>query len=390
MTLLASVGQSYGHDGREAGLQAMRQALEGAGRTPVVFGWLIASHAYALPEVLAGASDLLSNVPLLGFSTSGEITLQGRSRRSVVIGLLCADDARARAAWAGDFVQDSRACLQGLLAALKPDAPAGESLLLVADGLGGDHLALCEQLPADLPAAGCLAGGELWRGRTYQAGGRQAGSGGLAGAVLAGNIVIGQGAAHGWQPVGAPVRLTRVQGHWIRTLDHQPASETYARLFGFPAREWSHPPLSELARLYPLGVSSGDASSEVLAPLRVEADGSLRMNRLLPEGRLVDVLVGSLEGCRAAAGQAARQALAALEPARPRLAVLLVDAAWQTLLELDPHVEADAVRAVLGPDVPLIGGCTFGQLTRPAPAAALDLLNQHILVLLFGAKTAGP
>lgn len=385
MSLVAAVGQSHILDGREAGAQAMRTALEHTGRAPVICGWIIASYVFPIQEVLAGAEEQLANVPLIGFTTSGEITGQGRTRRSVSVALLYGDDVQARGGWWPDFVQDSRVSVQNMLQVLKPDPKAGESLLVVADGLNGDSTLLCQMLSGiGLPSAGCLAGGELWRGRTFQIGGQQAGSSGLAAMVLGGNIVVGAGAMHGWQPVGALARLTRVQGHWVRTLDGQPASETYARLFGYPVREWSHSPLSDLVRLYPLGIPEPEGIF-VYSPLRIEVDGSLRMNSMLPEGKTVDLMVGSPETCRKAAIQAANQAMLALGPTRPRLAVLLVDAAWQTLLDLEPQAEVEAVRQVIGADVPIVGGYTFGQIA-PSPPGGLRVLNQHILVLLFGVK----
>jgi hypothetical protein len=387
MGLTALVGYSQAVDGREAGLQAMRQALDQVGRLPVAFGWVIASHVFALQDVLNGAADLLGNVSLLGFSSSAELSAAGRSHRSVVVALLCSDEIQCRAGWWPDFAQDSRACIQMMLQSLRPDSQAGESLLLVADGMNGDA-ALLSSILSDtgLMVAGCLAGGELWRGRTFQLGGRASGSGGLAAAALGGNVVIGAGVAHGWRPVGALSRLTRVQGQWVRTLDDQPASETYARLFGRPAREWSHPPLNDLVRLYPLGVQEAQGM-KVRSPLRVEVDGSLRMNTTLPEGGLVDILVGSQKGCQQAATQATLQALAALGPTRPRLAILLVDMAWQSLLELDAGAEVVAVRRALGEDVPVMGGYTLGQIARPTRDGPVELFNQHILVLLFGSKT---
>ncbi len=387
MSLTSVVGQSQqALDGREAGLQAMRRALDQVGRQSVAFGWVIASHVYVLQDVLAGAADLLGNVPLLGFSSSAELSAAGRSRRSVVVALVCAEDVQGRAGWWPNFAQDTRVCVQAMLQSMRPDPQAGESLLLVADGLNGDAALLCNMLSeTGLMAAGCLAGGELWRGRTFQLGGRQSGNGGLAAAVLSGNVAMGVGVAHGWRPVGALSRLTRVQGQWVRTLDDQPASETYARLFGYPAREWSHSPLNDLVRLYPLGVHDAQGM-KVRSPLRVEVDGSLRMNTALPEGGLVDILVGSQQGCQQAAARAARQALAALGPTRPCLAILLADMAWQSLLELDANVEVDAVREIIGKDVPLAGGYTLGQIARLSPDGPVELFNQHILLLLFGSR----
>ncbi len=143
---------------------------------------------------------------------------------------------------------------------------------------------------------------------------------------------MGVGYAHGWDPVGSQFRVTRSRGFWLRTLDGRPASETYAELFGYPARDWAFPPLNYLARLYPLGVEQGD-ELVVRAPIRVEADGSFRMNANVRDGIDAYLLVGSNTACEKAAGQAAQQALHALGSARPFFALVLVDVAWQMLLK---------------------------------------------------------
>ena len=386
MSLLATIGLSQAVDGREAGLQAMQQALDQAGRAPVAFAWLVVSHLDPVQQVVAGATELLGDIPLIGFSTSAALTASGKSRRSVAVALLCGDEVKGRSNWWPDFVKDSRLCTQNMLASLAPDERQGEALFVVADGINGDADSLCKAVASrKVPLVGCLSGGELWRGRTYQVGGRQSGSGGLAAAVLGGEVSIGVGAAHGWQPVGAIARLTRVQGPWVRTLDDRQANETYARLFGYAPREWAYPPLNDLVRLYPLGLQeNGDLV--IRSPLRVEADGSLRMNAILPEGKLVDLMIGTQQGCLEAARRAASQALSALGGGVPRLAVLLVDAAWGLMLELKPGGEVKAVREILGDDIPLLGGYTYGQIAHLQPNGPAQLLNQHIVVLLFGSK----
>jgi hypothetical protein len=394
VSLTAAVGQSQAMGGREAGAEAAKQALEKVGLAPVVFAWVIVSRAFGMQEAVSGVVEVLGNAPLLGFSTSAELTGGGRSRRSVVVAVCAGADIQSRAGWWPDYAQDSRAIGQAMLRGLRPDGESGEILLLAADGVNGDAEELCRTLlDGGYSLAGCLAGGELWRGRTFQVGGRTSGSGGLAGAVLSGNIVAGLGAAHGWLPVGALARLTRVQGQWVRMLDGVPVSETYSRLFGYPARSWSYPPLNEMVRQYPLGLpeaksgSAGAGALRVRAPLRMEADGSLRMNSLLPEGEMVELLIGSPEACRQAAQQAAAQAREALGHTQPRLALVLVDVAWQALFDLDENAEIAALRQALGPDVPIAGGYTFGQIARLESQGPAQFLNQHMLVILFGDKT---
>lgn len=394
MSLTVAVGQSHAMQARDAGAEAARQAMEKVGLAPIVFAWVIVSHAFGIQETVNGVVDVLGNTSLLGFSTSAELTTDGRSRRSVVVAVLAGTDIQSRAGWWPDYAQDSRAIGQAMLRSLRPDGENGEILLMMADGVNGDADDLCRAMrDGGYFVAGCLAGGELWRGRTFQVGGRSSGSGGLAAAVLSGNIVVGLGAAHGWLPVGAVSRLTRVQGQWVRMLDGMPVSETYSRLFGYPARSWCYPPLNELVRLYPLGLPEAGAESaeveslRVRAPLRMEADGSLRMNSGLPEGEMVELMIGSPEACRQAAYQAAVQARQALGRTQPRLALVLVDVAWQTLFDLDRNAEVECLRQALGPDVPIAGGYTFGQIARLQVQAPVQLLNQHLLIILFGDKT---
>ena len=73
----------------------------------------------------------------------------------------------------------------------------------------------------------------------------------------------------------------------------------------------------------------------------------------------------------------------ALEPARPRAGLILVDSAWQTLLELQPGAEMRAVYEEIGEQIPMAGGYTFGQIARLPNQNSVRFLNQHIEVILF-------
>ncbi|MBI2331238.1 MAG: FIST C-terminal domain-containing protein [Chloroflexi bacterium] len=205
----------------------------------------------------------------------------------------------------------------------------------------------------------------------------------MTAAFLRGNLQVGVGADHGWDPVGNQFRVTRSRGFWLRTLDGRPASEAYAALFGYPARDWAFPPLSYLARLYPLGMEQNDGMV-VRAPIRVEADGSFRMNAVIRDGVDAFLLVGSRASCERAAKTAAQQALLKLGDAKPRLALVLVDVAWQMLLKAQPGAEIAAVQEILGDTVPVAGGYTLGQIVTMDEESKPKFLNQHIIVIVFG------
>ena len=381
MTLLAAVGQARALDGREAGLQATHHALNKLGSLAPVFGIVISSYQYDAQGVVNGIASLIGDTPVIGISTPAGLTSEGLQPHSVILGLIAATDVRAEVTWLPGYTQGSREVSQQLADLLKrnPDKPS----LLFADGFNADAEQFCTGLLAGTNLIGALSSGDMNAGNAYQIGGAQFGAGGLALARLEGNLRVGVGSGSGWQPVGSHFRVTRSRGFWVRTLDGRPASETYAHLFGYPARDWAFPPLNHLARLYPLGLEQMDKSLLLRSPLRVEADGSFRMNAAVSDGTEAYLLVGSLTACQQAATAATEQALAALDGARPVLALVLADIAWQMLFEAQQGADVAAVQAALGANVPVIGGYTLGQIL-PRADTPPQFLNQHMLVVVFG------
>jgi len=386
MNLTAAVGLGHAVDGREAGLQAAHQALNGLGVATPALAFLFASNHYPPRDVLNGAISLLGDTPLIGLSSPAGLTATGQHPHSVTLALL-AGNFEAEAHWFSGYSQSGRETALRLVQ-LAGGSTTNEAVFFFGDGFSGDAEQFCSALQLDsTPVVGGLSSGELHTGTTYQLAGNQSGSGSLAAAIVRGNIRIGIGSAHGWAPVGSQFRITRSRGFWLRTLNGRPASETYAELFGHPASEWAFPPLSYLARLYPLGVEQAD-QLVIRSPIRVEADGSFRMNAPIRDGVDAYLLVGSRAACEKAAGQASQQALLALGGLKPSFAMILVDIAWQLLLESHPGAEVAAVRDILGPDVPIAGAYTLGQIVPQLTEgkvvnAGPRFLNQHIVVVAF-------
>jgi hypothetical protein len=382
MTLSVSIGHAQALNGREAGLQATHHALNRLGTATPGFGIVIASHQYQAREVVSGVSSLLGDTPMIGFSSTTGITTEGIRPNSIIV-ILMAGDLQAETNWMPGFAQSARET-GAMLSKRAADQKDTRALFFFADGFNGDADQLCNAMSSGpFTLVGALSSGDLHTGHSYQLAGPQNGTGALAAAFLRGNLRVGMGTAHGWNPVGSQFRVTRSRGFWLRTLDGRPASETYAQLFGYPAREWAFPPLSHLARLYPLGVEQGD-QLVVRAPIRVEADGSFRMNAPVRDGVDAYLLVGSRVACENAAQQAAQQALKQLEGSRPVLVLILVDIAWEMLLKSHPGTEIAAVQDIFGENIPIAGGYTLGQIVSGRDASPPQLLNQHIMVVAFG------
>jgi len=384
MTLVASVGSAQALDGREAGLQAAHQALNHLGANTPGFAVVISSHQYQAREVLNGVTSLLGDAPVLGFSSPAGLTNEGQHPHSVIVAIL-SGDFQAEALWFPGYAQSGRETAAKVVQQLAM-REEHQSLLFFADGFNGDAEQFCNGFSSGMSVVGGLSSGDLHTGNTYQMAGNQTGAGGLAASLLRGNLKIGVGYDHGWDQVGKQFRVTRSRGFWLRTLDGRPASETYATLFGYPARDWAFPPLNYLARLYPLGVEQGE-DLVVRAPIRVEADGSFRMNATIHDGIDAYLLVGSRIACERAAHEASQQALLQLGNAKPVFAIVLVDIAWQLLLKAEAGIEIAAVQDILGTKIPIAGGYTLGQVVS-ANGAPPKFLNQHIVVIAFGEENS--
>lgn len=382
MTLKAAIGYAQALNGREAGLQATHHALNNLGTAAPRMGFVIASHQYQARDVINGVTSLLGDTPLIGLSSPAGFSHRGLHPNTVIVALMNGE-FQAETLWLPGFAQSGRSTGAQLAKQLSEKEEAA-AVIFFADGFNGDADQLCAALPPGILFAGALSSGDLHTGHSYQMAGSQSGNGALAAAILRGALRTGIGYAHGWNPVGSHFRVTRSRGFWLRTLDGRPASETYAQLFGHPAREWAFPPLSHLARLYPLGIEQGDQLL-VRAPIRVEADGSFRMNAPVRDGAEAYLLVGNRESCEKAAQQAAQQALQALDGRKPAFALVLVDIAWDMLLKSHPGAEIAAIQDILGRDVPLAGAYTLGQIVPGKETAPPQLLNQHIVVAAFAA-----
>lgn len=386
MPTISSVGQSFALDGREACIQAIEEAKQKILHEAdhIVMAFIFASREYNLQSILSGASAQLRTTPLFGFSTEGQIHGQGEHQRSLVVALLAGDDFTAQANWWGDFFHYPQAKLQEVFESFAPTVGKNETLLLIhMDGMHGEHETLCKILSAgNYRAFGTLTGHNDRQKSAFQIGGLTGGDHGLSVASLQGNLKASVGVAHGWQPIGKYFELTKTEDLWIRKLDNQPAAEAYASLLGQPTRDWAFPPLNRLVRLYPIGLEEGDQLT-VKSPLLVEVDGSLRMTAHIPQGKVGHVLIGSTQKSLEAARKAAQQALTGLGSARPILALVFADIAWKMLFETQPGQEIAPIREILGPNVPIAGGYTLGQIYTHA--TGVEVLNQHIEIVLLGA-----
>ncbi len=382
----AAWGVGRGLDGREAARGAIQQALDRLGTARPSLAIAFVSQEFSISDTLTGISSLLTNTPIWGFSTVRPITADGEQARSVVLAVFSGSELKAQVDWWPGFAQDCAGTAKQLVQAIRSETLLPQGLLLVADGINGDASQLCSGLAeVTLPIAGCLAAGDYHLGKTYQLASNQFGVGALSSIIFGGRFRIGIGFGHGWQDIGVNFKVTRVRDIWVNSLDGLPAAEAYSRIFGYPPRDWAFPPLTDLVRLYPLGIEIVPGSTDVVirSPLHVEVDGSFRMNAPVAENQVAHVMVGDINACLMNVKEAINQARQSLGKARILSAVILVDLAWQFLFETRFDEVTAILRSALG-EVPIVGAYTLGQIARPLEGAPPALYNQNLMAVLIG------
>ncbi|MEA4910138.1 MAG: hypothetical protein GYA17_06160 [Chloroflexi bacterium] len=387
-----AIGIGTGLNGRQAAIQAGQQALDrlAFGQQPAL-GIVFVSEQYNFEEVASGLAALFGSLPRWGFSTVAPLNTEGELPRAVLVLLLAGKELKPQVQWwpAPDQGKENSQISRRFYDSFFREADQPGSLLFCGDGVmvnGQDLARALEQL--SIPAAGGLASGDYHTGKTYQLGNNHYGTGSLSAVRLNDHFCIGSACAHGWEDIGIYFQVTRQRGAWLHTLDGRPVAEVYARYFRYPARDWAYPPLTDLVRLYPLGIETGRPEHPLAlrSALHVEVDGSFRFNAPVDEGSMAHLLVGSKQLCLERAREAARGAVAATGGARPWAALVLVDLAWRYLFENHMEAVMAAVQEVVG-DIPLAGAYTLGQIYRNSPPGEVIYENQALMVSVIGELT---
>lgn len=378
-------GIGKGLESKECARTAAQKALDSLGTAQPVLGIVLVSQDLDIQQALSGLTGMLGTTPLWGFSTAAPFSSEGEHSHTVLVGLVAGSDLKAQVNFYAEYVRDSQTVRRQLSQTLQ-DAGEISGVLFSADGVNGNFLPAAPAFAmSDYPVAGSLVSSGYHLEMPRVIAGSQVDAGAMATVILGGAFRIGVGLGHGWKPTGLRFQISRARDVWVQSLNGFTAAEAYSQIFGYPLREWTHPPLSELVRLYPLGFQASPGSEEIVlrSPLHVEVDGSFRMNAPVPEGESASLLAGDPNLCLHEVSQTVQRAVVALGAARPLIALVFVDLAWKMLFAGRGKELIQALHTELG-DIPMLGCYTVGQIARLQSSMLPQQLNQHLMVVLLG------
>src|SRR3989344_4469716 len=305
MAIFAGVGISKNiDDPKQAGFEATTKAIEQMGGGKPDFTVAFSSVAFNQDQVVTGIREASNSAPGIGCSDAGAITADGPSTKSVAV------------------------------MAIKSDQ------IEFTTGLGRDVK------------------------KKAKFAGRAVVSGGGAGAGLSGDFHFAMGVRHGWVPIGHPMKVTKSEGAVVYTLDNRPAVSIYEDYFGTKADELRKEPLARMAITYPLGIKIPDMEEYLIRdPITVDEKGAITCAAEIPEGSEIRLMIGSKEKAIEAAEEAAHKVMKDLQADKsaPKFVLMFNCIAREKLFAQKAKEEIDAVKKIIGADVPMLGFYTYGE-----------------------------
>jgi len=361
----AGVGKSKVSDPFEAGAEVCNAALEKAGGANLIFAF--STVAYEQEKMLAGIRSVSKEIPLVGCSTSGEITDEGSFSKHVVAMAFKSDNIEfnigiGQGADKNSFKAGEKAAKEVKKRAKKPIS----LFIMLLDGLAENGAAAVRGIQKvfgkNFPIIGGSAGDDFQFKKTYQYYNEQILTNAAIGIGLSGRFSFGVGVKHGWEPIGLPMKVTKAKGGKLIEVNNRPALSIYEDYFGKKAEELVKEPIARMAYTYPLGMSV-EGSSELLIRDVVIANekGEINCAAEIPEGSEIRLMLGDPEKAIQAVKEAAGNALNQLKETKPKVIFVFDCMARNKLLGPRVGEEISAIQNVLGKEVPLIGFYTYGE-----------------------------
>lgn len=366
MSTKAGVGFSKNPQAIIAGKEACSEAMKDIENPDLII--VFSSIGLNQEEMLKGVREISQDSLLIGSSDAGEIATTGPDKGGVVVMALKSDTVKFISGYGGSIADGARAAGKRLAQDIMNKTSEKIScFMILADVLkdnGADVVRGVQDVAGEKAlVVGGAAGDDFLFKETFVYLNDQVISSGLVGVGLAGDIAIGVGVRHGWQPIGLPMTVTKSHGAVLEEVDGKPAVSIYEDHFGKQAEELRSEPLATMAITYPLGMNI-EGSDELLIrdPITVDEKGAITCAAEIPEGSKIRLMIGSKEEAFKAAEEAARKAMAQLNGKTPQAVIMFNCIARNKLFGRHAIDEIQGIQNILGANVPLIGFYTYGEI----------------------------
>lgn len=356
-------------DSARAGAELGRQLRAGLGGEAADAVIVFASARHDYPALLKALVTESGAKALVGSSSAGEFSSSANGQGQTSALAIRSKDIHFSVGLGRNLSTDApaaaREAARGFNGIAAPALPY-RSALVMTDALAGHADAVVEELTVATKGNyrffGGGAGDDGAFSKTHVFAGTEAVTDAVVALEMLSSRPVGVGVSHGWIEGSEGMRVTEVHGTRLVSLNGMPAADVvadYAEANGH-AFDRANPLPYFLHNI--LGVRDG-GHFRLRVPLAVNEDGSILLAAEVPPGALVHIMKTTDQSAVLAAEQATRAALAALQGATPRAALVFDCVATRLRLGRAFDDELKACADLLRPAA-FIGCNTYGQIAR--------------------------
>lgn len=402
-SIKAGVGQSTRAAPFDAGREATRRAVADVDSDETI-AYVFSSSEYDPAKVLEGVGEATA-ATITGGTTAGEIVGTSSRTESVVVAVLGGDGIDAAVGSAtydydigveaagSQSVQEALTTLDGERMApyqvVEPDGvwetypKLTGTVFFDYDADGAQVIEGVTDVVNPMTVSGGVAADD-WKFDGSAAvfhDGDALEDGAVSFAALDLEVKSGVAARHGYATSGEPHQITSAKGDVIYELDGRPALAVYSENFGPQVKT------DQFRITRPMGVDAGGEERQILAIAGIdESDQSLRVTNstAVEVGRRVTFMAPTGEAVIEGARQAVDAAMDRAGDPDDVAAVFLHDCLSRWFFLSDAKArdrELEVIRDRVGPDVPIVGWYTAGEVATPG--ALNGLYDQTIVVWIL-------
>jgi len=359
INMLFGIGYNSNKDFVLAGKLASKEAVSRSGEPEITF--LFTTENYTHESVFKAVKEVIGKSKLVGASVAGIITRDGVFEKGV--GVCTASGLEIQAV----------TCLQKN-AAVSPWESGGEvgeklststsgndpgTIFIFAEGLAVNISnfikGMYSVLGPDFSYVGGVADCNLSSFKSYQFTEKGVESNAVAVALVRG-IDFQIGIGRGWRPFGQPMLVTSSRGKKVNEIDGRPAFDVYSEyLGGFDKKDFTRYSLK-----YPLGIPGFGGVFFIREPIRVDSNKAITFAGEIPQNTVAVLMEGGIDEIIRAAGEAAEAAVTSC--GSPEIVFVFDSVSRYLLMGSKFHRALEAVKSAVGPDVPMLGILTFGEI----------------------------
>ncbi len=383
--LTAAIGHSCDPNSEMAIAEVLKQcqaALKNA--LPPQAGILFAAYEFDHALILQKIKAQFPNIALIGSTSYGEISsVTGFSQDSVVLLLLCSDTIDMQAGVGRNVSKDpSFAAQQAIQQAIGTVAQVPQLCITTPESVTISCVTILESLQQFLGKSFPIVGGfaaEPWTFQeTYQFFDTEVLSDAVPVLLLFGDVRYSSGVACGWQPIGNPAQITKVEGKTVYEIDGKPALSFWEHYLGgrAPSAEYPFAVFEPGSELFYLRGCVG--YNRELGTVSALAD--------VPLNATVQVAQANRQEILNATKTSIQKAIDGYPGEKPAIALFFTCCCRQQILGTYTEKEFIFGQNALGSDFPIIGFYTYGEVAPLVRDGESRLHQMTFVTVLIGAE----